>query len=397
MRSTALGALGALLSLASCGAPPAPEGVSPELWALCREDLDLRASDCQEIAAWRLPSALPPARGNAHADDERAATLGRAIFYDAGFANVPGVSCASCHRPDRAFADGLPRSEVIPGSPGARNSPSLLVAARLEGFFLWDGRADSLWSQPLGALENPIEMATTRVAIAQRIAALPGYREPYEAIFGPLPPLEDTSRFPAIGMPGMPEWDAMSAADRDAVNRVAANVGKALEAYLRRIVSGPAPLDRYLDGERDALSADARRGLARFVEAGCAGCHSGPMLTDERFHGGRTPITDRGRAAGIELLLASPFSSAGPYFDTDAGVPLELPLGPTPRDEGSFRTTSLRNVSMTAPYEHDGSRTLDEILAARGFLYEEGDELVLDAFLRSLDGEPPPAEWASRP
>lgn len=384
------------LLLLGCGTPP-PEGVSPALWALCQDDLGLRASDCQRIARWRLPDALPPARGNRYADDERAARLGRAIFFDEGFATVPGVSCATCHQPERAFADGVPVPEVIPGMPGARNSPSLLVAARLEGFFLWDGRADSLWSQPLGAFENPIEMGTSRLAIAHRIAETPAYRGPYEEVFGPLPPLEDAARFPTEGRPGTPAWEAMAASDRDAVNRVAANVGKALEAYMRRIVSGPSALDRYLDGDREALGADARRGLARFVLSGCEGCHAGPLLTDERFHAGRAMSEDRGRAHGIEQLLASPFNALGPYFDDGAGPPLELPLGPEPGDERAFRTPSLRNVAHTAPYEHDGSRTLEEILAARGFLYEEGDEVVIGAFLASLDGEPPPEEWAARP
>jgi hypothetical protein len=113
------------------------------------------------------------------------------------------------------------------------------------------------------------------------------------------------------------------------------------------------------------------------------------MLTDERFHAGRE-MEDRGRALGIEQLLESPFNSEGPYFDHDAGDPLELPLGPEARDEHAFRTPSLRNVSLTAPYEHDGSRSLEEILAARGILYEEGDEVVIGAFLASARGRSAP-------
>ena len=387
--------IAALALVAGC-APPPPEGVSQELWDLCRDDLHLRARDCQLVAGFRLPDALPAARGNRYADDERAARLGRAIFFDEGFAAVPGVSCATCHQPERAFGDGLAVAEVIEGMPGTRNSPGLLVAARLEGFFLWDGRADSLWSQPLGALENPIEMGTTRLAIAHRLADLPAYRGAYEEVFGPLPALEDAPRFPPSGRPGDASWEGMTAADRDAINRVAANVGKALEAYMRRITTGPSPLDRYLDGERDALSPEARRGLTRFVESGCADCHFGPMLTDEEFHGGRES-GDRGRAQGIEALLASPFSSAGDYFDHDAGEALELPLGPVANDEHAFRTPSLRNVTLTAPYEHDGSRSLEEILAVRGLFAMEGDDRVLAAFLASLEGEPPPIEWTTAP
>jgi cytochrome c peroxidase len=261
---------------------------------------------------------------------------------------------------------------------------------------LWDGRADSLWSQPLGALENPIEMGTTRLAIAHRLADVPSYRASYESIFGALPALDDTDRFPPTGRPGDASWEAMTAADRDAINRVAANVGKALEAYMRRITSGPAPLDRYLDGERDALSLEARRGLTRFVESGCAGCHFGAMLTDDEFHSGREG-GDRGRAHGNEELLASPFNSAGDYYDHDAGEALALPLGPVANDEHAFRTPSLRKVTLTAPHEHDRSRSLEQILSARGLFYMEGDDRVMAAFLGSLEGEPPPASGRARP
>lgn len=365
--------------------------------AQCREDLGLSEPNCLQAVDWRLPSELPPARGNRYADDPRAATLGRAIFFDAGFATVPGVSCASCHLPEDEFAESRATSEVIPGVPGGRNSPSLLVAAWNEGFWFWDGRADSLWSQPLFAFENEIEMATTRLAIAHRIAETASYRDAYEAIFGALPELSDTARFPSSGRPGDPSWDGMAEADRDAVNRVVANVGKALEAYMRRLATGPSRLDRFLDGDRAALSADERRGFRRFIEGGCAACHDGAMLTDDAFHLATMEATDRGRAAGIETLLASPFSSAGPYFDADAGDALPLPLGPTPDDERAFRTPSLRNVTLTAPYTHSGERTLNAILTTPSFFYEPGDEVVIAAFLASLVGEPPPAEWTTPP
>ncbi|AKF09888.1 cytochrome-c peroxidase [Sandaracinus amylolyticus] len=358
------------------------------LRAECAE-LGLDDTECETIAAWRLQDALPPARGNAYADDPRAAELGRAIFFDTGFSTVPDVSCATCHRADRAFQDGVAVSEVIAGSPGARNSPTLYNAAWNDGFFFWDGRADSLWSQPLFAFENEIEMRTTRLAIAHRIAS--EYGDEYEAIFGALPALDG---LPAEGKPGDPSWEALREEDRDAVNRVVANVGKALEAYMRRIVSGPSALDRYLDGDRDALDDDARRGLARFVKSGCATCHSGPMLADGAFRLTAASGTDgdRGRAEGIEILLASPFSAAGPYFDQDAGEALTLPEGPSEDDEGRFRTPSLRNIAQTAPYGRSGTRDLESFITS-SFFYEEGDERVIAAFLRALDGAPPPSEW----
>jgi len=362
----------------------------------CREVLGLAPSECATVADFRLPETLPPARGNAYADDVRAAELGRAIFFDAGFARVPGVSCATCHVPALTFQDGVAVPEVVPGAPGPRNTPTLLDTARLETAFFWDGRADSLWSQPLFAFENPNEMGSSRLRIAHRIAALPAYRDTYEAVFGALPALADAARFPSDGRPGEPAFDGMSPADQDAVNRVAANVGKALEAYQRKLVSGPARLDRYLDGDFDALDATESRGLVRFVKSGCYACHSGPMLTDGGFYATSAAV-DRGRAAGIETLLASPFNAEGPYFDRGAGEPLPLPLGPEDADEHAFRTPSLRHVTLTAPYGHAGARTLAEVLSTPGVLYEPGDEIVIAAFFRALEGTPPPAEWRTPP
>ena len=378
------------IALAACG--PTEQSFAER----CRDDLGLATSECAEVAAWRLPSALPTARGNAYADDERAAQLGRAIFFDEGFARVPGVSCVSCHLPERAFQDGLAVSEVLPGSRGARNSPTLLNVAWLRGAFFWDGRADSLWSQPLFAFENAIEMDSSRLRIAHRIADDASYRAAYQTIFGALPALDDAARFPPDGKPGEPSFDEMAAADRDAINRVAANVGKALEAYQRRIATGPSALDRYLDGDPSALSAEQERGLVRFVKSGCYACHSGPMLTDSAFYMA-SDVTDRGRAAGIEVLLGSPFNAAGVYFDRDAGETLELPLGPELEDEHAFRTPSMRNVTLTAPYGHSGTRALEAVLSAPGLLYEEGDAIAIGAFLRALEGAAPPPEWTTPP
>ncbi len=347
------------LALGACSATPEARWV-----AQCTEELGMSEAECELAYGFRLPDALPPSRGNRHADDEAAARLGQRIFFDEGFSTT-GVSCSTCHQPENAFAESSPVSEVIEGMPGARNSPSLLVAARNDGFWLWDGAADSLWSQPLFALENPIEMASSRLEVAHRIDS-ETYRGEYEAVFGAID-LSDGSRFPAAGRPGEASWEAMSDVDRDAVNRIAANVGKALEAYLRRIASGPSRMDRYIDGDRSALSDEERRGFTRFVRT-CSACHFGPMLTDDAFHVAAMETSDRGRALGVVTLLESPFNSLGPYFDPaidETGrAPLSLPLGPSPDDEFGFRTPSLRNVTLTAPYTHSPER-------------DPGDALVL--------------------
>ena len=215
---------------------------------------------------------------------------------------------------------------------------------------------------------------------------------------------------------------AMAAADQEKVNRVAANVGKAFEAYARKATTGRAPLDRYLLGDTTALTAAAQQGLKVFVAAGCLGCHSGPMLTDEGFHALGVPNTlglapDRGRAAGLERVNQSPFNAGGKFFD---GAPLDgLPPYAQPAStEGAFRTPSLRNLGRTAPYGHNGSFAgLPEVVdfhlrgggrGAGGFAGEvdpllqpkalsEPDRAALLELLRSLDGQYPGLPWADWP
>jgi cytochrome c peroxidase len=382
------------LSDSGTDAGSAPDAETRPLFdVICRDQLGLSEVECSTVAAWRLPDTLVPARGNRYGDDDDAARLGHRIFFDEDFANVEGVSCASCHDPDLAFQDGLAVSEVIPGSPVTRNSPSLYNVGWNGGFFFWDGRADSLWSQPLFAFENEIEMDTTRLEIAHRVYDV--YRTEYEAIFGAMPDLSDLARFPATGKPGDASFDDMPVADRTEINRVAANVGKALEAYMRKLATGPSDLDRFIDGDFDAMSADARTGLVRFVQSNCGNCHPGGQLTDNAYWQVSTPTDDRGRAAGLATLLASPFNSRGEFFDDDAGPALEIPAAGA-MDERAFRTPTMRNVMLTAPYRHDGSRDLETLLRADP-VFEEGDEVVIPAFFEALTGDSPPAEWTTRP
>src|SRR5205823_1544551 len=144
-------------------------------------------------------------------------------------------SCASCHVPPHAFTDGKPLSEGI--ARGRRRTPSLLNVAYRRWLF-WDGRKDTLWSQALAPIENEVEMGGNRVAAARAVASDPALRAAYEALFGPLPPLDDPARFPVGARPGAEgardpldaAWRAMNDEDRLAVDRVFARMGKALEA-----------------------------------------------------------------------------------------------------------------------------------------------------------------------
>lgn len=397
-------------AIAACGALSCEAAREP-----CDLAPDLDQEECATIRAFELPASLPPARGNAWGDDPGAAQLGFAMFYDIRFSSGQTVRCATCHLPERSFHDGKPTGKGL--AELSRNTPTVLDAARYRAL-LWDGRADSLWSQALVPLQNPAEMGFTLLELAHRVAD--SYDNEYTSVFGPLPPLDDAARFPAEGGPGDPTFEAMSEPDRDAILRVAANAGKAFEAYQRKLATGPAPLDRFLAGEEHALTPAQQRGLAVFVRAGCAGCHSGPLLSDEAFHDlglpareGESP--DLGRAAGIPELLAGPFSSQGPYWD---GPRPEPPVPATAADVGAFRTPSLRNVALSAPYGHDGRfatlrdvvdfhlrgggrgepgvlGTVDARLEEQALPAAEEDALL--SFLEALTGEYPEPPWNNWP
>jgi cytochrome c peroxidase len=369
------------------------------------------------------------------ADDPRAAALGQFLFFDSRLSANGKVSCATCHQASHAFTDGKPVATGV--GPGTRNSPTVVNAAYNQWYFL-DGRSDSLWSQALQPLENPAEMGGDRLHIVLLVAQDPASRS-YEQVFGPMPDFGAMRLRSAHARPGSdpraPEvraWSGLGPADRQAIDRTFANLGKAIEAYERRLVSRPAPFDRYVAALKRAdrqqqriLSPAAKRGLKLFVgSAHCDLCHSGPTFSDGQFHNlGLAPARDPGRAVGIRLLRADPFNSAGAFSDApdESSRRDRLSFLPDPDTQlGAFKTPSLREVGRTTPYMHDGrfndlaqvmSFYAGEDLARhRGAMpgQREGtldlvphlspaQQLDLVAFLRTLTGPALPAELTHTP
>jgi cytochrome c peroxidase len=384
--------------------------------AACDLEPSLDAGACAALHAMALPPALPPSPGNAKADDIDAAYLGFTVFFDARFSANQNVRCASCHLPEQHFDDALATSRGI--ARVTRNSPTMLNAARVVGGVFWDGRADSLWSQALFPLEDPREMGSSRLQVAHTLAK--NRAGEYAKAFGPLPALDDPARFPPAGKPGDPAWEQMSASDQATVNRIVANLGKAFEAYERKLATGPAAFDRFLAGDASGFSDAARRGMAAFATLGCPACHAGPNLSDGKFHNlgiaaapGADP--DRGRSDAIATLNQNPFNLGGPYAD---GAPGFTPAVASPSDLGAFRTPTLRNVALTAPYGHNGSfarledvvvfhlqgggrgqggfvGAVDPALQPRSVTPEQLSDLL--AFLGALNGSYPPLPWNSWP
>ncbi len=399
-----------------------------------KEDLDApwTEEELRTIASLVLtePVRKVPSPRNAVADDPRAVALGRALFFDSGLSDDGTRSCASCHLPERYFQDAERRARGNGGRLLPRNTPTVIGAAAY-GFLNWDGRRDSLWSQAMGPLEAPDELGATRTDLARRIAT--SHRDAYESIFGPLPPVEDTQRFPPRATPvEAPErsaerarWAAMSEADRHLVDEVVLNAARALEAYQRTLMPRLSPFDAYaqalLAGDPRGgghLSPGARRGLRLFIgRGGCVECHRGPLFTDGEFHnlglpraGGLTQ-PDWGRRDGARLVKSDPLRC----LDCDAVTLLDETFMDF---EGAFRTPSLRNVAETGPYMHGGQLlTLKDVvefykrlpgqaqvghrdvrLKRLGSAFPERD-LVL--FLRALtgplpEGATPPESTAAR-
>ncbi len=287
--------------------------------------------------------------------------LGRKLYYDPLLSVDNSISCATCHHPDKGFADGAVFSTGVGGKKGGRNSPTVCNSAFYTVQF-WDGRAPSLEKQAEGPVRNPVEMAHTLAGVEQKLAANPEYVAEFQKSFGPGPITYDM-------------------------------VEKAIATFERTVISGNSPFDRYyFGGEKKALSASAQRGLKVFLnpnKGNCNVCHSigekDALFTDNKFHN-----------VGVGAEVNGTMKDSGRYEVTKNEA-----------DRGAFKTPSLRNVALTAPYMHDGSLASlkdvidfyvgggnsnphrDKQIRALDFLTrQERDDLV--AFLESLTGVIPP-------
>ncbi len=313
-----------------------------------------------KIITIEAPLGLPPIP--VPADDPETAEgveLGRRLFYERRLSAGNVLSCASCHNPQLCFTDGQKHSTGFQGKTGTRNAPTVMNAAYFPYQF-WDGRAASLEDQAAGPIANPVEMNQTHDISVSKLNADPSYRAAFEKAFGP---------------------------GRITINRVE----KAIASFERTLISGDSPFDRYqFGGDKTALSPAAIRGLAIFRDqskGNCAACHTigqnYALFTDGKFHNIGVGVDGEGNLV-------------------DQGRYSETKLDP---DRGAFKTPTLRNVALTAPYMHDGSlKTLRDVVdfyAGGGnsnpYLDPKTREIKLSAqdradlveFLQSLTGKLP--------
>lgn len=294
-----------------------------------------------------LPQVAPSPEDNPTTAEKVA--LGKQLFFDPRLSGDNTLSCASCHLPEKAFADGLPKARGAGGKQLSRNTPSLLNTGFYASYF-WDGRARSLEEQAFIPLQSPDEMNQNLDELEKELNAIPGYVAQFRNIFA-------------------------APATKDAI-------AKALAAFERTLVSRNSPFDRYLAGDKSAISEEAQLGWELFKSEGsCIRCHTGANFSDSKFYRLGTTFTDKGRGA----------------------------ITGDKRNFYAFRTPGLRDVARTAPYLHDGSlATLTRVVEFyyRGVPRQSPDGLPLDiepllgqsyseisaivAFLESLTGEAQP-------
>ncbi|MDQ3265989.1 MAG: cytochrome-c peroxidase [Myxococcota bacterium] len=314
---------------------------SPHLLSCVGEDFPNLAEIDQMNALWGLPQ-VPEDPTNRHQGNPDAVVLGEAFFNDPQFSSCGTVSCASCHT-----NDGLTVAEALPpgcdGEHPPRNAPTILNVAYSD-WFMWDGRSDRLWNQARLPLFSPVEMNATPPLLRDRLAS--GYAADYTALFGTDP-------------------------STDSEDLLVANFGKAIAAYEVTLNRSRSPFDQqlqdFISAARDgnAESHPLFLGMKTFIRTGqCVVCHKGPTLSDQTFHNiGLEDASEaaRGRGAIVDFVTQSVFGADGPYSDAPNSLAtnrlnnLRTAAGPALAElEGSYKTPSLRNVALTAPYMHTG-------------------------------------------
>jgi len=288
-----------------------PENAMPALlslirpFALCFGVVVLCGLLCADDA---VPKGLPKVRHPADNPPSAAKiALGKQLYFDPRMSLDNTISCASCHDPKKGWSNGDAVATGVNGLKGGRSAPTIINSAYGKLQF-WDGRAAHLEEQALGPIQNPIEMTMSLDKVVERLNAIPGYRQRFQAVFG----TDVTSE----------------------------GIALAIAAYERTILSGDAPYDRFKAGDKSALSESAQRGLKLFTgKAHCSACHAGPNFTDNAFHN-----------LGVNITKDKP----------DLG---RSEISKLEGDRGAFKTPTLREIARTAPYMHDGSlTTLEDVV-----------------------------------
>jgi cytochrome c peroxidase len=260
--------------------------------------------------------------------------LGQKLFTDKRLSGDSSFSCQDCHMPDHGFAVPVALGPAYPTQSERRNSPSLVNVAYNRPL-IWDGRAPNLDKQALGPVKNILHMNNNVDLLVEQLKMEEAYRRAFAEAFG----------------------DSTVTAER---------IAFALASYERTLVFDNSPLDHYMDGEQEALSAAQQHGLALFFgKAHCIQCHQGANLTDNGFHNLGVPeqsVNDNPQILASIRFDAQRMGLADwAQLRRDPGREL---VTRDPADRGKFRTMGLRNIESSAPYMHNGAlETLEAVVA----------------------------------
>ena len=269
------------------------------------------------------------------------AALGKKLFFDPKLSKDGTIACASCHTLPGNGADFTAYSYGVAGAEGNINSPTVLNA-RYNFLQFWDGRAKTLKDQVRGPIENPVEMANSMPAVIQYLQSEPNYSKTFSTLY------------------------------RNGITQE--NIADAIAEFEKALITPNAPFDQYLRGDEDALTSLEKEGYQIFKTRGCISCHNGINIGGNMY-----------QKIGIIVPYREPSKkNLGRYNITHRD-----------KDRLVFKVPSLRNVSQTAPYLHDGSVTTLEDAINSMYAYQLGQVptphaiKALTAFLKTLDGETP--------
>jgi cytochrome c peroxidase len=233
--------------------------------------------------------------------------LGKQLYFDKRLSRDDTISCASCHDPKKGWSNGEAFATGVRGQVGGRSAPTIVNAAYSDLQF-WDGRALALEGQALGPIQNPIEMDMSLDEVVAKLNKIEGYRAAFRKVFN--------------------------------TDVTSDGIAKAIASFERTCLSGDAPYDRFKAGDKSALSESAQRGMKVFFGKGqCSSCHTGHSFSDFSFHnigiGMEKEKCDNGRHDVTKVL----------------------------GDKGGFKTPTLREISRSGPYMHDGRfKKLEEVV-----------------------------------
>ncbi|MCK5716649.1 MAG: cytochrome-c peroxidase [Thiomargarita sp.] len=300
-----------------------------------------------------LPETAPIPADNLQSDAK--ITLGKALFFDPRLSSTGTISCNSCHNVMLGGEDNRPVSVGIEGQKGGRSAPTVWNSAFLSVQF-WDGRAATLEVQAQGPVTNPIEMGMKDWDVTmQRLKSIPGYAALFQSAFG------------------------------DKMSMTVENTAKAIASYERTLITPNAPYDRYVQGDKKALSPQQVKGMKTFAKIGCTTCHVGA-----NFSGPNLPI-------GTGWFMKFP-TIAGSTYDKKYRLMEDLGRYDVTQkiaDKHVWRVPTLRNIVLTAPYFHNGAvnslteavRVMAKTQLNKALSHEEVEDIV--AFLKGLTGEFP--------